>query len=170
MILPALVCSAPMLLWLGYCRIYYGSFFHNVNQYADIWGNEVLDAPFKALIVHSLKNPRVLKLCLVWGTVLFCLAATFCALGRWLRERTSEKWFVVAFWQIFSCLFYFSLSSANPFTSIDRYVLTALPAQMISLESWIPKRKIFFYIVAILTLMIVAYWNRNHFIQLAARR
>lgn len=167
--LPAFLCSVPMFLWLGFCRIYYGSIFHNVNQYADIWGYQVFDWPFKALILHSLENPRILKLCLVWGTVLFSLVATFHALRNWLHERGSDKWFVLAFWQIFSCLFYFSLSSANPFTSIDRYILTALPAQIASLESLIPKRKIFFYVVAIFTLMIVAYWNRNHFVQLAAR-
>ena len=168
--LPALLCSLPMLLWFGFCRIYYGSFFHNVNQYADIWDYRVFDWPFKALILHSLENPRILKLCLVWGTVLFSVVAAFHAVRNWLHEIRSDKWFVLAFWQIFSCLFYFSLSSSNPFTSIDRYILTALPAQIASLGSWIPKRKIFFYIIAIPTMMIVVYWNRNHFLQLAARR
>jgi len=167
--LSAFLCSVPMLLWLGFCRIYYGAIFHNVNQYSDIWGNQVFDWPFRALVFHSLKNPRILKLCLVWGTVLFSLAAAFLALRKWFHDKRSDTWFVLAFWQIFSCLFYFSLGSANPFTSIDRYILTALPAQIASLESLAPRRKIFFYIVAILTLMIVVYWNRNHFVHLAAR-
>ena len=168
-ILHALFAGAPMLLWLVFCRLYYGSFLHNVSQYADIWEHRVLDWPFFALVRHSLKNPRVLKLGLVWGTVAFSLMAMVSALKRWIADRSSQFWQTLAWWQVFSCIFYFSLASSNPFTSIDRYILTALPAQVFSLYHLIPKKKWPFFILAFLTLLVFMYWNRNHFAQLASR-
>jgi|GEM_PF-5971793 len=164
----ALISGLPMLCWLCFCRIYYGSFFHNVSQYSDIWEHRMLGLPFKALLVNSIRNPRILKLCLVWGTVIFSIMATVFS-GRYLlKNPVSEKWGVVFLWQFFSCMFYFSLSSSNPFISLDRYILTALPAQLISVSGIFPKRRFFFFVAAVLTLFIFLYWNRNHFIRLAA--
>jgi len=163
----AILAALPMLIWLSFCRLYYGSFFHNVDEYSQIWNRQVFDLPFRALIRSSIHSRDIPKLALVWGTVAFGILAALLAFRNWLDERTSLKWTTLASWQILSLLFYCSLASSNPFTSIDRYILTALPAQMFSVSDLIPKKRGIFYIAAILTLLIVLHWNKNHFARLA---